>query len=149
MESTGVFADTSDDRVVLVLNLLRIVEDEQRFAIYYSDKDDLRRWTLTGTYGGRPRTAAVHEGRLLVFFDGGSVGRPFVRAYVLPRGGAPAERGETPGDTPGPGRVEELPFAWTPTAASRDARGALWVAGVEDGRIAVARLSLTEGGPLA
>jgi len=142
VKSTGVFADTWDGRVVLVLNLHRIVEDEQRFAIYYSDGNDLRRWTLAGTYGGRPGAAAVHEGRLLVFFDGAPRGRPFVRAYVLPGGVAPADAGATRGDAPGPGRVEELPFSWVPTATGRDPGGALWVAGVEDGRIVVARLSV-------
>ena len=142
VESTGVFADTCDDRVVLVLNLLRIAENEQRFAIYYSDKRDLGSWTLAGTYGGRPRAAGVHGGRLLVFFDGASGGRSFVRAYLLPGGDAAADSGETRGDAPGPRTVEELPFSWTPTAAGRDAKGALWVAGVDDGRIAVARLSL-------
>jgi len=139
VESTGVFADTRDDQVVLVLNLHKIVEDEQRFAVYYSDGNDLRRWTLAGTYGGRPSAAAVHEGRLLVFFDGASGGRPFVRSYVLPGGVAPAEAA-------GPGRVEELPFSWVPTAAGRDSGGSLWVAGVEDGRIAVARLSVADEG---
>jgi len=146
VESTGVFADTWEDRVVLVLNLRRIVEDEQRFAIYYSAKGDLRRWTLAGTYGGRPRAAAVHEGRLLVFFDGAPRGRPFVRAYLLPGGDATADAGETPGIAAGSGRVEDLPFSWVPTVASRDSSGALWVAGVEDGRIAVARLSVTDDG---
>jgi uncharacterized RDD family membrane protein YckC len=140
VESTGVFADVWDGRLVLVLNLVKVVEKEQRFAIYYSGKRDLREWTLAGTYGGRARAAAVQGGMLWVFLEDKSGGRAFARTYPLPGGSTDAPAAETGADA-APARVEELPFPWAPRAACRDAEGALWVAGVHEGRIAAARLA--------
>ena len=79
-------------------------------------------------------------------WSGASGGRPFVRAYLLPGAGTPADAGEAPGIAAGPGRIEELPFSWAPTAVGRDSRGALWVAGEDNGRIAVARIRTPSGG---
>jgi uncharacterized RDD family membrane protein YckC len=138
--ATGVFADAWDGRLSLVLNLVRIVEDEQRFAIYHSDRNDLGRWTLAGTYGGRARAAAIHGGLLWVFFEGSPRRRPFARTYPLPGWSPEAGAGATSEALARPGRVVELPFAWTPSAACRDARGSLWVVGVSEGRIVAARL---------
>jgi uncharacterized RDD family membrane protein YckC len=138
--ATGVFADAWDGRLSLVLNLVRIVEDEQRFAIYHSDRNDLGRWTLAGTYGGRARAAAIHGGLLWVFFEGSPRRRPFARTYPLPGGSPEAGAGATSKALARPGRVVELPFAWTPSAACRDAGGSLWVVGVSEGRIVAARL---------
>ncbi len=139
VESTGVLADVWDGRLVLVLNLRKVVENEQRFAIYYSGKRDLKEWTLAGTYGGRARAAAVQGGTLWVFFEGGPSGRVFARTYPLPGKRTDVSATDTGADA-APARVEELPFPWTPSAACRDAAGALWVAGVHEGRIAAARL---------
>jgi hypothetical protein len=146
---TEVYADVSDERLVLVVNRFSVNEWGHRFAVYQSERGDPIRWRLLGTYSGRARGAAVRLSadpsgvpdkakagaqagapaagtELWVLFADGSA-----RTYPLGEGrpaGAPS------GDGPGRvhGEVAAFPFDWRPLTICGDGEGGLWAVGVND-----------------
>jgi len=123
---TDLHADVWDGRLVIVTAHKAVGDQGVRTTIYRSGRNDLSRWELRGSYSGRPRAIMVRAGVLWAFFV--EDGKAFARTYPL--------EGNSAAVSP----PIEMPFGWIPQAACRDSDGAIWVAGVEDGHVVVARL---------
>ncbi len=146
---TEVYADVSDERLVLVVNRFSVNEWGHRFAVYRSARGDPIRWRLLGTYSGRARGAAVRLSadppdvppnapdkaqagpratgtELWILFADGSA-----RTYPLGEGGS---AGAPPGDGPGrvQGEIADFPFDWRPLTICGDGEGGLWAVGVNE-----------------